>query len=488
MKNLQIKNRGTVLIVAFMIMGVLILLGVYFLSFTLTESKISKSQEMATKTYYLAETGINEAIWKLKNDNTTADGDAAWASDFVDKNKNPYPDGSYWSATFLRNDLGGSYTVTIQNSECAKGLIIATSIIDLGGGKFSQRVVKTTAYKTLASPIDAPFYSGTPSGETDIKSTTLNIYSGDIFVNNNLVIKGLSNVTVGDKVLAVQHIDVHSGSNLNSVARCASNVCNTTSTCECVVYPEKFQECTPNSCPPFKANMPAIDFDSDEPNSYLSQAKNNDCSAIRTDGKTNCYFTSEEFGNLLWQDLIANRVTNLSGVIYVDGDIDLKGGVRVSVNGILVAGRYIKVGYYRKWGRGAVTMEGVSRLRITDPGTNIPSGLLAKGKIDVGSYFSIDPSKEIVDDLLIEGLIYAQEETSIIGIPAIPNIPEKSFVIRGGIVARKLDFDGNQEIINIYQDVEKIKEGIWGGPIPPPGTPPPPFSPIITIEHWEEEY
>ena len=52
MSSSQIKQKGTVLIVAFIVMIVLILLGVYFLTFTLTESKISKSQETATKTYF----------------------------------------------------------------------------------------------------------------------------------------------------------------------------------------------------------------------------------------------------------------------------------------------------------------------------------------------------------------------------------------------------------------------------------------------------
>lgn len=483
MDNLPIKQKGTVLVISFLIMGVLILLGLYFLSFTLTESRIAKSQTVGTQTYYLAEAGVNKALWKLKYDDQDVgeDGDVPWATCFVTTTVGC--DCQNWQASFTTStDLlipNSTTSVTIQDSECGKALITATSTVDLGGGKFSQRVVKTTAYKTLASPVNEPVYAGTPSGHTDIKDTTLNIYDGNIFVNNNLVIKGSSNVTVEGKALVALHIDVHSGSYLTSAARCASNVCNTTSTCECAVYPEEFQECTPNSCPPFKVKMPAVDFDSDQSTSYLSQAKANNCSAIRTDGKTNCFFTSGEFENLLWKDLINNQVTNLSGVIYVDGDIILKGGVRVSVNGVLVAGRHIKVGYYRNWGEGGVTKEGVSRLRITDPGTGIPSGLLAKGKIDIGSYFSIDP---LEDD--IQGLIYAQEEATISG---IPDIPEKNFVIRGGIVARKLDFDGNVETIDVYRDVDKIKEGIWGGGVPPAGTPAS-YSPIITIEHWEEEY
>ena len=91
-------QKGVIIIIASLTLGILLLLGIYFLSFTITESKISESQKVATKTYYLAEAGINEAIWKLDNDTITTDGDDAWKSDFVDKDKNSYP--NYWTDTF----------------------------------------------------------------------------------------------------------------------------------------------------------------------------------------------------------------------------------------------------------------------------------------------------------------------------------------------------------------------------------------------------
>lgn len=483
--SLKIEQKGTVLIIAFIVTVVLMLLGVYFVSFTLTESKISRSQETATKNYFLAEAGINEAIWKLKKDDTTSDGDDAWSNDFIDADKNPYPGGGYWTATFSRDALGGSYIVTIENIEQGKGQITATSTIDIGGGRFSQRVVKTIAFKALEPPIDEPFYTGTPSGNSDIAGTDLNVYYGSIFVNNALNIKNLSNVMAENKVLAAGNLNVNN-SNLTSNAKCASNICNSTSTCECDGSSD-FQKCDEDSCPPVQVGMPALDFDSSDSGSYLSQAQNNSCSSVRDDGKTNCVFTSDEFENMLWDDLVSGNETSLSGVIYVDRNISLRGGVRLTVNGTLVAGGNVNIGYFQNWTKNGVTKSGTSRLKITDPGADIPSGLLTKRKIDTGSYFSIDTNKESAQDLLIEGLIYAQEEVSIIGIPSIPDDPSKVFKIIGGIVARKLDFDGNVETINIYRDSDKIKEGLWGGPEPPSGSPPP-FSPVITIEHWEEEY
>jgi len=68
--NIFGKNRGVISLIAFLSLGIFLLLGTYFLSLGLTETKITKSEEISAKTYYLAESGINEAIWKLENDET----------------------------------------------------------------------------------------------------------------------------------------------------------------------------------------------------------------------------------------------------------------------------------------------------------------------------------------------------------------------------------------------------------------------------------
>ena len=63
-------EKAAISIIAFVILMTLFLLGSYFLNFVLTDSRISKSQDVASRTYYLAEAGINELIWKLKNDSS----------------------------------------------------------------------------------------------------------------------------------------------------------------------------------------------------------------------------------------------------------------------------------------------------------------------------------------------------------------------------------------------------------------------------------
>jgi len=92
------RKKGVILIVAFLTLGILLLLGVYFLSFTLTDSRISKSQVSATQTYYLAEAGVNEAIWKLKNDSiwkNNFETNPDWESEVVTRDPALFPGGSY---------------------------------------------------------------------------------------------------------------------------------------------------------------------------------------------------------------------------------------------------------------------------------------------------------------------------------------------------------------------------------------------------------
>ncbi len=151
--TINYQQKGVILLITFLTLSILFVLGSYLLVFTVTDRKISGSQESGTNTYYLAEAGINDAVWKLKNDNITSDGDEAWEDDFIDPNKNPYPDGSYWQATFSRTIGVDSYQTTIKNTSQGRGEIISTATSPIPGGGTSRRVVKTTVFKALASPV-----------------------------------------------------------------------------------------------------------------------------------------------------------------------------------------------------------------------------------------------------------------------------------------------------------------------------------------------
>ncbi|MFH1353832.1 MAG: hypothetical protein ABIH36_00935 [bacterium] len=466
-KNIIIQEKGVVLIITSSVLAILLFLGAYFLNFTLTEFRISQSEIVSTQSYYLAEAGINEAIWKLKND-------PEWKVNFEAE-----PGCYYWVDSFSRGgDLfpKGSYQVQIQNSDCARGGITATSTMDLADGKFAQRVVEIEVFKSMGSfTEDSAVLTGGSSENVDINSSIVLVYDGNIFSNNNINIGWFSDVDVFDnlnteeiegRILAGGNLSVSSGSSLSATATCAKNVCQ--------------GECTDIGCPPDSLSAPMVDFDSSDPNSYKQKAitaeNNGQCSILCNGAEcgTKCVYTDNEFGDLLWQISDGGVLTLNNKITYIEGPVGLKGGREIVINGVLVADGTIDIGENYCWTKQGHKDCGYNQITVNDPGPDIASGILSKSKINIGPYSSSR-------DIEVVGLIYAMNELKIVSLPL-------SFNIVGGMIARKLSLTSAWAHFNIHLNNSIIAEGIWGGAQPPEGGERPPFSPLVTIEHWEESY
>ncbi len=472
------SEKGVIVIIAFLTLGILLLLGTYFLSFAITESKISQSQEIATKTYYLAEAGINEAIWKLKNE---------WAEDFV-RCVN-YLEASCgdetcqnWSATttISTDDLmpHGSIVVTMQNSACARGQIVSVGTINLAEGRTAQRIVKTGVFKAIGGPIEgiAVFSGGEGKhDELKIKSSTINIYEGHLFSNRNVKIEKKSEAIVEDKILAVREFKESADSTATALAICAENICHTTSTCACW-DPGEFKECQENKCPVNPIPMPMVDFNSKDTSSYKERAlaaENNGHCRVFCQKKDQdpyqcsekCVFSWSEMDDLLWQIEEEGTLTLDNDITYVEGSIWLRGGRSLIVNGVLVAEKNIEIGKKYFWEKEHEKQEGNSQLTINnDNKATKASGLLSKGKIEFGEYASFP-------NATTTGLLYANKEMKLKKMP-------DSLMLEGGIIAKKIKFENLQQNLNVYLN-ETIVANTLGNPA---------FSPVITIEHWEEAY
>jgi len=461
-----LSEKGTILIISSLVLAILLVLGSYFLTSVITESKISRSQAIAAQTYYLAEAGVNEAIWRLKND-------SEWLENFETE-----PFCGDWSSDFSKSDIllpGSSYQIQIQNSECARGQIIATSTIEVAEGKTAQRVVKVKIFKALGSLTeDSPLFTGGTSENIDVSASVINLYDGNFFGNNNINIKYSSQVNIFDnqetekeegKVFAGNNVNLDWGSELNATAICSKNICQ--------------GDCSEEGCPMPSLSMPMIDFDSTDYNSYKSQASANQngglcsvlCNGVQC--STQCVFTADEFEDLLWQIGLGGTLTLNNKITYVTGIVNLKGGRKLEINGILVADRTVDIGKKDCWTKLGDKYCGFNQLTINDPGPGIPSGLLTKAKINFGLYSSLQ-------NIEITGLIYANDEISLISLP-------QTFNLTGGLLGRKISIISGWQVINLYLDNTVIFEGVWGGPEPPEGEKPP-YSPIVTIEHWEETY
>lgn len=495
MRAIYKKNKGAIIIISLIVMGVLIISGIYFLNFVLVESAISKNQTWGYQAYYLAEAGINKAIWKLRYDKTTADGDDAWAICFATSTVQ-CGNCENWSDSFsatTTNLISNSFlTVSIQNSTCAKGKIIATSTILFANGKKAQRVVETTVYKALASPTQgAAVFSGGASENINIDFSKIKVY-GNLFSNNNLNISWWSDIKVyptssGEgKVLAVNNYNKSSNSSVSSTAVCAKNICYTTTTCECHIS-EKFQECQTNNCPPVSIATPLVDFDSASSTSFKSRARELEnqgkcrifckrTGQATTTCSNKCIFSGTEFEDLLWQVREGGTLTlgtfEEPVIVYVEGQIDLKGGRYLVINGALLADDTINIGERYTWTKKGEKDEGLSQITINRPTATTSSGLLTKDKINFGLYSSFTKTK-------IFGVVYANDEIRITSFP-------QEFYLQGGIIARKLSFTSILQWFNFVLDDEIILYGLGykinGINLKPA------YSPIITVDHWEESY
>ncbi|MFA4871905.1 MAG: hypothetical protein WC610_02495 [Patescibacteria group bacterium] len=399
------KQRGFVLIASVLVVSLLVLLAVYVTNFTITELKISSSQATALQTYYLAESGVAEAIWRLKND-------PDW--------KNNFETNATWSFTYTKNPAlypNGSYQIQIQNTGLARGEITATGFLNLGGTS-AKRVIKTMVYKALG---DGPIGDNAQfaDGNIDISGSVLHIYNGGVHANGNIIVNYNSTLNaIGNDVKATGNINILWNSTINAQSQ--------------------QQGVAPMA-------MPAISFDTaGDPNSYRARA--------------DVIYSESAFENLMWN----NQNLTLNGPItYVDGDIEIKGNQNLTIKGVLAASGTIEVGKYTflccwstRCGTSNVTIEKVSETE--------PAGLFAKSKL----YFEL-----CLNSFNANGLIYANDQINLLSLP-------NAFNVTGAVISRKLTLTSLWRGASITREPNVVIYSLGD----------PTFAPVVTVEHWEEEY
>lgn len=447
------RARGSALILAILVLGLMVFLATYFISFSLTGVQMASNQKYASQTYYLSEAGVQEAIFKLKND-------SSWKSAFETLPTISDPNCSSWAIAPYQRTGGifsnGTYQITINNLGCAKAEIISQAFINISANKKAQRIVKVKVSKAMGNPIsEHGIFTGGASGNVNITLTNpLRLHNGNMVVENNLQVRSLSRVFVDEKVLVGNQVSVDGSSQLNSTSTCSKNMCES----KCVASTE---------CPPKDIAMPPIDFDSASPTSFLSQAKISDCSSLRSDGKTNCVFTTSEFEKVLW-DNYPSIVFPTSAVAYVLGDVNIRAGQDLTVIGVLLSDRDINLGQDNCWlsSQPPFFRCGFSKVKVLRPNDSLASGLLAKRKFVIGGSFGIG-----TQSLFVNGLVYSGDQMTISSVLA-------PIEIHGGLVARKIDFSSIWQPFDIYLDSDVIVDTFGVAS----------YSPVIIVDHWEEEY
>ncbi|MGM0439191.1 MAG: pilus assembly PilX N-terminal domain-containing protein [Patescibacteria group bacterium] len=466
MKN----EKGTIVIVAAITTTILMALSAYLLNLLITEIQLSNSDNQAQKAYYLAESGINEAIWKLENN-------SQWKDDFVDSELNPNVEGEYWSESFKRDFQGGSYEVSVQSISLGEAQITAVAKVPFLG-KEARREAKATVFKALDSPTnDSAVFSGGSGSNVQISHSDLIINNGNIFSGHNLSILGKSDVSLYDndeterlegKALTTQNFDLSDSATFEEyTAVCSKNICS--------------EECS--DCPAEEGSIPTIDFDSEAETSFKSRAKklesNGECNVIcnpQNEDAYNCsdkcLFSSKEFEDLLWEVGEEGLLEIQSDITYINGSAELRGARKLNLQGALVADGTLDLGTRSSWVRKGVKHSGNSHIRVENPEIDKPSGLISKNKINLGSYLFTEES-------LIEGIIYASDHVQLIS-------TAQPLTINGGIMGRKLNFSSVRKGLEINFNNKMILYGL--GYMINDEIKKPVFSPVIEVDHWEEVY
>jgi len=416
------SKSGIALFSALIVMSLLSLLVIGFLNIIIGEIKINNNQSQAQKAHYLAEAGINWAIDKLKNDSN-------WNNALIAGN---LPKGTTGQAS-LDNFLWdqGQVDISVNSIEPGKAWINTQAYFNN-----AVRIVKTKIYQPLppeqdngSETRDGSGGSSDPNPEPiiyptitanegiDISSAYLTL-SGDMLSNEEITLRSYSHVYVNGIVKSAEKISIGDGCELTADEQ---------------IYPCQSQY------------IPSFDF---------SSYKNNADQVL----------SSQEMADLL----DSSSLIELSGIIYVTGDIHIKPGQNLTINGILLTDGSLRVGSHNS--------TQISSLIVNSNVIN-PSGVAVKENISIYK-------KAIFD---IKGLVYCGEQ--------VYTYKNEIFNLTGGLLANTIIFFDQGIDVQINSDNDLVSLALN-----------PSFSSgggsegedsdddngnenlIFDIEHWEEEY
>lgn len=193
---------------------------------------------------------------------------------------------------------------------------------------------------------------------------------------------------------------------------------------------------------PASIDLPEVDFDSAQPTSYRSRAAAQGFGHVTT-------------SNGLASTLYRSPNITLNGIYYVTGDANILRGKHVTLNGALVADGQINIGTNN------TSTSAFTELTVNNT-SGQPSGLLSKSNINLGLYTNL---------FNVSGVIYALNRFQMLQIFQSPNIT-------GALFARDIDFNGILSPTTLIHS-QAIVDTALGVPE---------YSPVISVEHWEEEY
>lgn len=447
-------KKGYIVITILILMLVLVAIVYLYGDALFSELAIARNNRGAQVAFSLAEAGVQEAIYKVQYDTTVRSHFLAGTPDDSFTHDAP--------ALLTR----GSYQVAIENTAPGVATIISTGKYQIGASKTAQRVIKTliaqgtTQQYTNTAGIYTSPAGGQSTGDIDIKGADVKIYgervNGEIYGGGLASGKSLSIVKwqgVGSQVniegssVTYNNTDpqdpgkptIDNDSTLNYNCYIDSDPVppnppdlNLPDLCS-----SEYASHTPT--PGAASEMPRIDSDA-----YKTQAKN----SVPTQ-----YFEKQADFDARFFLNPTRTSAEATGVVYVDNSLVIAADRTFKMNGVLISSGSISVGAPNETGQLIISRDGL--------GEHQPSGVVTLYSFNVkaGGIFSGT------------GLVYIGEQGEADFDPSFNPIE-----LTGGILARRVSITRRPVIIHFNPTI--INDTI-GNPYD---------TPVIEINHWEEEY
>ncbi len=418
-------KKGYVTIVVLIIMMVLVAATYLYADAIYSEMAIARNNKGASIAFSLAEGGIQEAIHRIQYNEPTRNTFLNTADGTTEFSH---------SSALINN---GSYSVTIQNSALGVATVTAIGNFSMGLKTARREIQASIAQATMPPPYDddAAIFShsagGESTGDLEFNYATIRIYDGSL---------------ASGRDIRFQYSDVQVEGNISREGNISGN--GTSVDCDCLIEDDGdplTTQCSDNPSCAYSTEsageMLQVDFDSISANSYKNQAIT-----------LNQYYESDsEF--FTQTGFLDDTTKTFNGVVYIDGKLDLDENKILIMNGVLAGSGTINIG------GNANNSHANATVQINSPGANQASGILSTHDVIVKKRGNLNGT----------GLIYSGTKVHLYNSSEVIDLTGGILTRRLLVTNRSLTIHFNADIINWALDN-------------PSGTP------VIEINHWEEEY
>ena len=151
-------NRGSLLIISYLVIFVLLALGAAFIAMSVNESRIAERQRRTTLAFHTAEAGIERASYDLRQDFISDTNSPSWADGDINGLAIGPDTANFYATGYGSTSLnGGSYAVQLKN---VSGLADAVWIRSTGTLGDAQQTIEVYAKIVSISPWNNAIFAG----------------------------------------------------------------------------------------------------------------------------------------------------------------------------------------------------------------------------------------------------------------------------------------------------------------------------------------